>query len=76
MGQKPCEKPQTKSGASLIYISIDSKLLMMYLGHITKETFGEIVQAISVSISHKNESKTPVCQISILTQQYCSARLF
>lgn len=76
MGQQPCEKPQTKSGASLIYISTDCKLLMMYLGHITKETFGTIVQAISASISCQNQSGTPVCQISILTQQYCSAWLF
>lgn len=54
MGQKPCEKLKTKSGASLIYISIDSKLPMAYLGHITKEIFGAIVQAISASISSKN----------------------
>lgn len=49
MGQKPCEKPQTKSGASPIYITIDPKLLMTYLGHITKETFGAIVQAVSAA---------------------------
>lgn len=54
MGHKPYEKPQTRSGASLIYISIDSKLPMTYLGHITKETFGAIVQAISASPSCKN----------------------
>lgn len=50
MGWKPCEKPQTKSGAPLIYISIDSKLPMAYVGHITKGAFGAIVQAISASI--------------------------
>lgn len=35
MGQKPCEKPQPEAPASLLYLSIFSKLLT-HLGHTTK----------------------------------------